>query len=190
MHEAVFGERMHGAGLGLARLEEAQRLGDRHLEHQDLVVAERRLRNPVAGLDDRRLGGAGRRGDAGGLLEEFADRDRIGGVVRALVDHFQHVVGAEDRGGDLHAAGAPAIGHRHLARGEGGLVAGNRDRLQDRAADHPLGLLVEIGEIIAGNRRIGHGAASASGSDWLAAAAARCSARKVLTRPSSLWKST
>ncbi len=37
MHQAVFGERMHAARLGLARLEEAQRLRDRHLEDEHLV---------------------------------------------------------------------------------------------------------------------------------------------------------
>ena len=39
MHDAVFAERMHGARLGLARLQEAQRLGDRHLIDENLILA-------------------------------------------------------------------------------------------------------------------------------------------------------
>ena len=95
--------------------------------------------------------------NTGGLGEELADRDRIGGVVGALVDHLEHVIGSEDRRRDLHAAGAPAVGHRHFPAGERHLIARDRDRLEDRAADHPLGLLVEIGEIV---YRRAHSAAS------------------------------
>ena len=150
VHQAVFAERMHAPRLGLARLEEAQRLRDRHLIDQHLPRMQRRFGNAVPGLDHGGVRRRGRGRDAGGLAEEFADRDRVGGVVGALVDHLQHVVGPEDRRRHLHAAGAPAIGHRHLAAGERHLIAGDRDRLQDRAADHPLGLLVEIGEIVGG----------------------------------------
>ena len=85
------------------------------------------------------------------LLKEGADGDRIGRVVGPLVDHLEDVVGADDRGGDLHPAGAPAVGHRHFAGCERHLVAGDGDPLQDRTADHPLGLLVEIGEVVAGD---------------------------------------
>ena len=56
---------------------------------------------------------------------------------------------ADDRRGDLDAAGAPAVGQRHLARAERHLIAGHRDRLEQRAADHPLGLFVEVGEVVA-----------------------------------------
>ena len=157
VHDAIFGERVHGARLGLARLEKAQRLRDRHLVDEDLVAGQRRLGDAVAGLDDRRFRRVGGRGDVGGLGEEGADRDRVGGVVGALVDHLEHVVGTDDRRGHLHAAGAPAVGHRHFARGEGNLIAGNGDRLEDGAADHPLRLLVEIGEVVGPG---GHSAAS------------------------------
>ncbi len=47
VHEAVFLQRMHLARLGLARLEEAQGLGDRHLVHEDLAGAERRFGDAV-----------------------------------------------------------------------------------------------------------------------------------------------
>ena len=47
------------------------------------------------------------------------------------------------------AAGAPAIGQRHLATAERHLIAGDGDRLEQCPADHPLGLLVEIGEVVA-----------------------------------------
>ncbi len=63
------------------------------------------------------------------------------------------IVGADDRGGHLDAAGAPAIGQRHLAPSERHLIARHRHRLEDGAADHALGLLVEIGEVVAGGRR-------------------------------------
>ena len=184
VHQAVFAERMHAPRLGLARLQEPQRLRDRHLIDQHLPGMQRRFGNPVPGLDHGGVRRRGRGRDAGGLAEEFSDRDRVGGVVRALVDHLQHVVRPEDRRGHLHAAGAPAIGHRHLAAGERHLIAGDRDRLQDRAADHPLGLLVEIGEIV--SRRV-HSAASCIGGASFASAN---SLRSLRNRPSSDWKST
>ena len=152
MHQPVFLQRMHLARLGLARLEEAQRLGDRHL-------VDDASGRPVSGASGMRwrvwmmvaLRGLGGHRDIGDLLEEGADRDGVGGVVGALVDDLQHVVRADDRRRHLHAAGAPAIGHRHFAAGERHLVAGNGDALQDRPADHPLGLLVEIGEVVGGD---------------------------------------
>src|SRR5262245_36696327 len=44
VHDAVVGERMHAARLGFARLEKAQRLGDRHLEHQAVAFSGMRWR--------------------------------------------------------------------------------------------------------------------------------------------------
>jgi hypothetical protein len=61
------------------------------------------------------------------LAKKRADRDGVGRVVGALVDHLQHVVATDDGGGHLHAAGAPAIGHRHLAAAERHLIAGHGD---------------------------------------------------------------
>src|SRR5262249_891236 len=112
--------------------------------------------------------------------EEAADADRIGGVVGALVDHLEGVVAAEHRCCDLQPAGAPAIGQRHLAAGERDLVAGDRHRLEDGAADHPPGVPVEIAAVVAGG---GHSAASASGD-------AAASARSRRISSSSAWKST
>ena len=184
VHQAVFAERMHAPRLGLARLQEAQRFRDRHLIDQHLARVQRRFGDPVPGLDHRCVHGVGRRLHAGGLGEELSDRDRVGGVVGALIDHLQHVVGPEDRRCHLHAAGAPAVGHRHFAARERHLIAGDRDRLQDGAADHPLGLLVQIGEIV--GRRVHSaasciaGCASASANSW----------RNLRNRPSSDWKST
>ncbi|MCY1249527.1 hypothetical protein D9M72_630700 [compost metagenome] len=106
---------MHLACFGLARFEETQGLRDRYLVDERLAFRELFLRNTVARLDDRRLLRPGGDGDIGDLLEEGADRDGVGGVVGALVDDLQHVLRPEDRGGDLDAAGAPAIGHRHFA---------------------------------------------------------------------------
>jgi hypothetical protein len=148
MHEAVFREGVELAGFRLARLEEPQRLRNRHLEDEHLARMERMFRNAMPRLDDGRVLGARGRGDSRGALEELPDRDRIRRVIGALIDDLQEIVLAENGGRHLHAARAPAIGHRHLARREGHLISGNRDRLQDRAADHPLRLLVEIREIV------------------------------------------
>jgi hypothetical protein len=93
MHEAVFLERMHLAGLRLARFEETQGFRDRHLVDQHLTFGQRRFRNPVAGLDDRRFGCGRGRCHARGLGKERPDRDRVGGVVGTLVDHLEHIVG-------------------------------------------------------------------------------------------------
>ncbi|EJZ21945.1 carbon-phosphorus lyase complex subunit [Rhizobium sp. Pop5] len=186
MHEAVFLKRMHLARLGLARLEEAQRLRDRHLIDEHLAWPELLFRNAVARLDDRRLFCMRRHRDLGDLLEEGADGNGVGRVIGALVNDLQHVIRPDDRSRHLHAAGAPAIGHRHFTRGEGHLVAGNGDRLQYGAADHPLGLFVEIGEVVAGE--IGHSAASFMSS--LPLRAASNSRRMRRTRSSSAWKST
>lgn len=187
MHEPVFFQRMHLARLGFARLEEAQGFRNGHLVDERLPLSQLLLGNAVARLDDRRLRRPRGGGDVGDLLEEGADRNGVRRVVGALVDHLEHVVGPEDGGGHLHAAGTPAIGHGHFARGEGHLIAGNGDRLQDRAADHPLRLLVQIGEVV--SCEVVHSAASfmpSLPSAW----AASCSRRMRLTRSSSAWKST
>ena len=177
MHQPVFGQRVHAPRLRPARLQARQRLGLRHLIDDDLVLAQWLFGDAVAGLDDASPLRCAWWCDAGGAGEEAADRDRVGGVVGALVDHFQHVGGADDGGGDLDAAGAPAIGQRHFAAAERHLMAGDRHRLENGAADHALGLLVQIGEVVAGV----HSAASCK-----AAASARM--RRMLS--SSLWKST
>ena len=149
----------------------------RHLIDDDLVFAQLLFRDAVAGLDHSGFGGGGGRADAGGAGEEAADGDRVGGVVGALVDDFQHVVGAQDRCGYLDAAGAPAIGQRHLPRAERHLVAWDGDGFQQAAADHALGLLVQIGEVVAF-----HFAVSIAGIS--------VSERMRRTFCSSLWKST
>lgn len=104
--------------------------------------------NTVPRLDDGCILGAGGDGNIRHLLEKGADRNRIGRVVRTLVDDLQHILWTEDGGGYLHTAGAPAIGHGHFAGSEGNLITGNGDGLQNRPADHPLGLFVQIGEVV------------------------------------------
>ena len=185
MHHAVIGKTMHLAGLGLARLKPAQGFRDRHLIDDDLVVLKHRFGDAVAGLNDRRRFRRLGRGDPGGACEETADGHRVGRIVRPLVDHLEHIRKADDRGRDLDAAGSPAVGQRHFPRPERHLMARYRDGLEDRPADHPLGLFVQIGEVVAAVRhcpRLGHSAASLR-----RAAASRLRAR---TRTSSLWKST
>ena len=122
---------------------------------------------------------------AGRTGEEVPDADGVGGVVGALVDDLEHVVATDDRGRDLDATGAPTVGQRHFAAAEGHLIAGDRDRLEDGAADHPLGLLVEIGEVIARQGRFRRRHESSS-----LCFLRRVSARRLRTVPSSPWKST
>ncbi len=111
----------------------------------------------MPGLDQGGIGGALGGGSIADSLKELADRHRIGSVICALIDHFQHILIANHAGGDLDAAGAPAVGHRHLTSGERHLIARDRHRFQDGAADGALGLLVEIAVVIAGE--FSHGCA-------------------------------
>lgn len=119
-------------------------------EDRDLIVSQRRFRDPVAGLDQRGVFGALGGRDAGHAFEKLTNRYRVGGVVGALIDHLQDVIFPDDAGGKLDTAGSPPVGHRHLATAEGHLVAGDGHRFQDGAADHAFGLLVEISKVIAG----------------------------------------
>src|SRR5262249_14612915 len=173
VHDAVFLEGVHLARLDLARLQPAQGLGNRHLQDEDLPLAERCLRDAVTRLDERRRVGARRRAHPGRPLEELPDADGVGGVVAALVDHLEDVVGPDDARRHLDAAGPPSVRKRHLAAPERHLVTGNRHRLQERSADHPLRLLVEEREVVVAHR-----------------ARASASARSVRISTSSDWKST
>ena len=57
VREAVFLKRVHFAGLGLARLEEAKRFGNRNLVVEELMLAERLFGETVARLDNAGRGG-------------------------------------------------------------------------------------------------------------------------------------
>ena len=161
------------------RFQPEQRFWLRHLIDQDLVLRERLLRNAMARLDNARLTGHFRCGNPGNTGEEATDRNRIGCIIRALVNHLQHIIGAEDGGRHLNAARTPTVRQRHFACTEGNLVSRDRDGLQDGAADHTLCRLIQIGEVVAG---FGHSAASRN-----SASAAR---RMVRRFSNSLWKST
>ncbi len=89
-------------------------------------------------------------GNIRSLLEECTDGDGICCVVSTLIDHLQHIILTEDCGSYLHTACAPTIRHRHFAACERHLIARNSDGFQDSTADHPLRLLVQIGEIVIG----------------------------------------
>ena len=65
------------------------------------------------------------------------------------IDDLEDVGWSKQRRGYLHAAGAPSEGHRHFPARKRHLIAGDGDGLEDRTADHALGLLVEIGEVVA-----------------------------------------
>ncbi|QTK80019.1 PhnJ Carbon-Phosphorus Lyase Complex Subunit [Agrobacterium tumefaciens] len=148
VHQAVFFQCMHDTGFRLARLEKAKGLGDWNLIYKHLTGMQVLLRNTVPRLDDGGILRAGGDGHISHLLEEGSNGDGVRGVVRALVDDFQHIVGTKDGGRQLHAAGAPAIGHGHFAGSEGNLVTRNGDGLEDRPADHPLCLFIEISEVV------------------------------------------
>ncbi len=109
VHQPVLGQGMELARLGLPRLEEAQGLGDRHLVDQNLPPVERRfgmrwrvwitVASRVRVVTATPPCGRRRRGS----------RPRSS-CRPSLVDDLEHVAPAQDGGGDLHAAGAPAVG--------------------------------------------------------------------------------
>ena len=103
----------------------------------------------MAGLDQRCVFGFFSGRYAGHALEEVADRNGVGGVVCPLVDDLKHVGFPDHAGGQLNTAGAPAVGHWHLAAAERYLVARNGNRFEDGAADHAFGLLIQIGKVVA-----------------------------------------
>ncbi|CAH0300444.1 hypothetical protein SRABI106_03758 [Rahnella aquatilis] len=152
LHHAVFFQRVHFAGFGFTRFDKAQRFRDRHLENQDLIFLQRRFRNTVTGLDQAGFHGFPGRFHSRDALEKFADRHGIGGVIRALVDHLQHIFFADHAGSELDPAGAPAVRHRHLATGERHLITGDRHGFEDPTSDHAFGLFVEITVVVAGDR--------------------------------------
>src|SRR5262249_10771656 len=136
-----------------------------------------RLGHAMPRLNDAGLAGARGGTHARRTAKELADADGIRGVVGALVDHLQDVVGANDAGGDLHASGAPALPQRHLATAERHLITGDGDGVEDRAADHPLRVLIQEREVVAAHGVVVAGATPAS-------------ARSVRSSTSSDWKST
>ncbi len=184
MHPPVIVERVHGPGFGFRWFDETQRLGNRHLIDHDLIGMQRRFRDPVTGLDDRRLRGTLGGFDACGAGEKAPDRDGVGGVVGALVDDLEHVFGTENRGGQLHAAGAPAIGQRHFTAAKWHLITGNRHGLEQAATDHAFGLFVQISEVV---RLIPARARLRSGIHW---ACSLEGLRSLRISSSSAWKST
>ena len=199
VHQAVFGQCVHGDGLGPARLQPEQRLWHGHLVNNGLRLGQRGLRDPVPGLDDACL----RRFFSGfhtcGSRKKAPDVYRIGGVVRTLVNHLEHVLAADDAGRDLHTAGSPAVGKRHLARAKWHLVAGYGYGLEQGAAYHFFGSLVEKTEVVVG---VHHAAfCNAASAAWAASvllsdpggpACLSCAwtARNLRTSSSSDWKST
>ena len=128
LHHAVLLQRVHGAGFRFARLDKAQWFGDRHLEDNYLIFGQRRFRDAVTRLDDRgivrTLGGV----YPGHALKEVANRYGVGGVIRALVNHLQHVAFANHAGGELDTTGSPAVRHWHLAPAKRHLITGDRHR--------------------------------------------------------------
>src|SRR5690606_36763129 len=83
-------------------------------------------------------------------LEEAADRNGISRVVRAMVDHLEHVVASQYGGGHVLTARARAIRQRHLASTEGHLIPRDSHRLQQASAQTALGLLVQVDKVVAG----------------------------------------
>ena len=139
---------MHGNGLAPARLQPEQRLGHRHLIHNELRFCQGALRDAVARLDDGGIGRFFSRLHARCACEEPADVDGVGGVVCALVNHFQDVGAAHNAGRDLHAAGSPTIGKRHFTRTKRYLVAWNRNGFQNSPTDGFFGALVQKTKVV------------------------------------------
>ncbi|VFS15034.1 Uncharacterised protein [Yokenella regensburgei] len=146
---------MHRAGFGFARFDKAQRLRNGHLVDKDLIFRQRRFRDPVTGLNDRRVFRAFSGIHPGHAGEELADRDGVCRVVCALIDNLQHIMFADHAGGKLDPTGAPAVGHRHFASAERNLITGDRHRFENGAANHTFGLLIKISKVVA-RQRISH----------------------------------
>ena len=194
MHKPVFGQRVHLAGLRLSRLEKAQRLRNRHLVDEDLLLAKRYFRNAVACLDNAGLAGRFCCGDTGGALEEAANGYSVGCVIGALVDNLQTIVRHQAGSRHLNPSGSPAIGHRHFTTGKGNLIARNRKRLEQGAADHPLCLLVKISEVVVlfrvANQQARGAVVRAHSAASLLSFAIMASFRMRRISSSSDWKST
>ena len=153
MHQPILGQAMQGAGLGFTRLQALHGFRHRHLVDQDLPLGQGHFRNAVARLNQRGLMGARGGIDARRAFKKAPNIDGVDRVVGALVDHFERVVGPNDRCGDLDAAGAPTVRQGHLSGAERHLVTRDGHRFQDGAADHALGALVQIRKV---NFRRGH----------------------------------
>ena len=199
VHQAVLGQRVHGDGLGATRLQPEQRFGHGHLINQRLRLSQRRLRDAMPGLDDAGCSRFFSGGHTSGACEKPADVNRVGGVVRTLVNHLEHIVTPDDAGRHLHAASAPAIGKRHFTRAKRHLVAGYGHGLEYGAAYHFFGPLIEESEVVirvhqAAFCRVGSVVRAASRlspcASWPACFSCACAARNLRTSSSSDWKST
>ena len=142
LHQTVISHRMHPSTLGFARFKAEHRFGLGHLKDHDLARLEWRFRDSVPSLNQSGLSRTRRGLHACCAGNEATNVDRIRGVISPLIDHLQYVTGPDDRAGQLQAPGAPSVGQGHLAARKGHLIAGDRDRLQDRSANHALGLFV------------------------------------------------
>ena len=129
-------------------------------------------------------------GHVRGFGKELANRHGIGGVVCALVYHFEHVLSAQNTCRHLNATRAPTIRQWHFAATKRHLIARDGYGFEQAAAYHALGLFVQIREVIVLSVcvRIHAGSTSlASSSAWLAPAWSR---RILRINSNSDWKST
>ncbi len=148
MHRSVFLQSMHFARLGLAALKPAQRLRYRHLIDENLILPQWCFRYPVAGLNHARFRCALSGLHTGRFGKKLADANRVGRVIRALVNYFQDIIRAQNTCRHLHTTRPPAVWQWHLTAGKRDLVARNSNRLEDDTADAALGLLIQIGKVI------------------------------------------
>ena len=104
----------------------------------------------MARLDQRGLPRFFGGGHTGGAGKKAPDVDRVGGVISPLVNDLEHITQSNDAGRDLHAAGAPAVGKRHLTRAKGHLVARHGHGLEQGAPDALFGALIQKRKVIVG----------------------------------------
>ena len=153
MHQAVLGQAMQCAGLGFTRLQALHGFRHRHLVDQNLPLGQGHFRNAVTRLNQRGLMGARGGIDARRAFKKAPNIDGVDRVIGALVDHFERVVGPNDRCSDLDASSTPAIRQWHFSGAKRHLATRNGHRFQNGAADHALGALVKIRKV---NFRRGH----------------------------------
>ena len=100
---------MHSQALKGPWLNPPQRLWNGHLEDKNLTSLQGLFWDAVARLNDAGLLGLCGGGYTGSLCKKPADIHRIGGVVGALVNHFQAVIGSNHGSRHLNTPCSPSI---------------------------------------------------------------------------------
>src|SRR5580700_4430242 len=130
-------------------LHATQRLGLRHLEDKKLILAQLLFRDPVPGLDQRRLSGIIGNPTARHGLNELPQIAGIDAGVAALIDDLEDIIAPDQRQRNMKSTRSPAPRDRHLRRRIRHLVTRDRHRLQQLAPHFLLRRFVDKAKIVA-----------------------------------------